>query len=188
MNRRLTFTLASFFAAVTMLFPERAAAQKAPYYALPSWDQTLPAKTRFTLVMTIEGFGPQAVLDLETGLVWQRTPVDALAFEWAQARNFCRTENTGGRMGWRLPTVEELSSLLDIAHASADSGLPEGHPFDLRDVVPVFWSASVDDLNTVNGYAVTFVGDLPNAIPGVRVFPKERPLRLWCVRGGHGAD
>jgi hypothetical protein len=186
MNRRLTLTLASLFVAVTLLCPERAEAQKAaPYYPVPSWDQTLPAKTRFTLVLPVEGFGPQAVLDLETGLVWQRVPANALAFDSAQAQSFCRTENTGSRMGWRLPTVEELSSLLDSAHPSADSGLPEGHPFDLRDITPTFWSASVDDLNPANGYAVAFVVPQPS-IPGVRVFPKERTLRPWCVRGGLG--
>ena len=39
------------------------------YHATPSWDQTLPAATRF---IVLSNFGGQAVLDRETGLVWER--------------------------------------------------------------------------------------------------------------------
>src|SRR5262249_15328144 len=39
-----------------------------PYYAEPSWDQMLPASTRF---IVLSNFNSEAVLDRETGLVWQ---------------------------------------------------------------------------------------------------------------------
>ena len=42
-----------------------------PYYAWPSWDQTLPSSTRF---IVWANFNSQAVLDRETGLVWERSP------------------------------------------------------------------------------------------------------------------
>ena len=45
-----------------------------PYYATPSWDQTLPANTRF---IVLANFDNQAVLDRETGLVWHRAPSTA---------------------------------------------------------------------------------------------------------------
>jgi hypothetical protein len=185
MNRRLSYTLGSFVLGAILFIPEPSAAQQSPYYPLPSWNQTLSGKARFVLVMPIDDFGRQAVLDRETGLVWQRTPAEARAFEFLEARRLCRTENTGGRQGWRLPSVEELSSLLDLSPASSDPGLPGGHPFDLREITPVFWSASVDDYDAVgHAYAVTFVGEQPDTVPGVRVFPKNFHLRAWCVRGG----
>src|SRR5262249_23927325 len=46
------------------------------YYATPSWDQTLPASTRF---IVLSNFNSQAVLDRETGLVWERTPLKPLS-------------------------------------------------------------------------------------------------------------
>src|ERR1044071_6059779 len=36
-----------------------------PYYATPSWDQTLPVATRF---IVLSNFNSEAVLDRETGL------------------------------------------------------------------------------------------------------------------------
>jgi hypothetical protein len=186
MKHRLAWVLGSFVFGAIAFVPEPAAAQHGPYYPLPSWDQTLPATRRFVLVMPIDGFGPQAVLDRETGLVWQRTPNEPRAFEWHEARRLCRTENTGGRQGWRLPSVEELSSLLDLTPTSSDPGLPSGHPFGLRETTPVFWSASVDDFDANHAYAVNFVGEQLNVVPGVRVFPKNFKLRAWCVRGGQG--
>src|SRR5215472_9762541 len=42
-----------------------------PYYATPSWDQSIPAATRFVV---LTNFASAAVLDRETGLVWEKTP------------------------------------------------------------------------------------------------------------------
>ncbi|HKA41023.1 MAG TPA: DUF1566 domain-containing protein [Burkholderiales bacterium] len=53
----------------------------------------------------------EAVLDRETGLVWQRSPVGH--GRWNVASSQCLLAKTGGRVGWRLPTVNELASLLD---------------------------------------------------------------------------
>ena len=186
MTRRLTSVLGSLVLGATVCIPAPAAGQDGPYYPVPSWDQTLRGTKRFVLVMPIEGHGFQAVLDRETGLVWQRVPNEARAFDWPLARSFCRTENTGGRQGWRLPSVEELSSLLDLSPATIGPGLPSGHPFDLREGAFHFWSASTDDMDATFAYAVAFVGEQVNVVPGVRVFPKDFKLRLWCVRGGQG--
>ena len=54
----------------------------------------------------------EAVLDRETGLVWQRVPSMAGTTYQSPVRG-CAHANTGGRYGWRMPTVEELASLLD---------------------------------------------------------------------------
>src|SRR5829696_9506620 len=115
MIRRLTRVLGAFGFGAIVFAPALAAAQDGPYYPVPSWDQTLRGTKRFALVMPIDGLGAQAALDRETGLVWQRVPIEPRAFEWQVARNLCRTENTGARQGWRLPSVEELSSLLDLS-------------------------------------------------------------------------
>jgi hypothetical protein len=86
----------------------------------PTWSQLLSAE-RFVLVL-----GNTAVLDNETGLVWERS-TDATKFNWVNAQGRCYQLNLGGRRGWRLPSVEELSSLVDPAHTNPS--LPTGHPF-----------------------------------------------------------
>ena len=85
-----------------------------------AWNQTLPASERFILMM-----GDQAVLDNETALVWHRFPDTSGNFTWGQAISGCWTSEFGGRLGWRLATIVELSTLIDRSQTPA---LPAGIP------------------------------------------------------------
>ncbi len=129
-----------------------------PYYATPSWDQTLPAATRFII---LSNFNSAAVLDRNTGLVWEKSP-DATTTTWDSARFFCLNRTTGGQKGWRLPSVHELASLIDPSVAPPGPTLPPGHPFT----------------NVLS--APLLVGDGKSRESHVRV---GRELRLW--RRGH---
>jgi hypothetical protein len=143
----------------------------------PTWDQVLPAGERFKVVM-----GGEAVLDRETGLVWQRVPPHPESFptplSWKRSGELCRLAETGGRMGWRLATVEELFTLVDPSSVTV---LPVGHPFDLGPSPSwYFWTADVDPqspalVGLTNLHGRLFV--LTNT-----VLPPNP--RLWCVRGG----
>jgi hypothetical protein len=70
------------------------------------------------------------VLDKETGLVWQRYPSELVtaAEGWYQAIYDAYGLILGGRKGWRLPTIEELYTLMDPT-PTAEPYLPTGHPF-----------------------------------------------------------
>ena len=148
-----------------------------PYYALPSWDQQLPAAQRF-IVLT--NWGSAAVLDRETGLVWQRTPSNANA-DWNQAMNTCRLEKTGGRAAWRLPSIEELQSLIDPAQTNP--ALPPGHPF--MNVGSGYWSATTATFLGFAAYTLFFeTGGV-----GVAATNNVTVTHLvWCVRGGSGVQ
>src|SRR5689334_977946 len=121
------------FGVITFVLCTSAAAQTiapGPYYATPSWDQTLPASTRF---IVLSNFNSEAVLDRETGLVWERTP-STDAVNWVFAQNHCESLRTGNRMGWRLPTLEELHTLADPSAGNVSLHqpfLPVGHPFSI---------------------------------------------------------
>ena len=71
-----------------------------------------------------------AVLDKETRLIWQRSPLD-IHFMWNEANQYCLQLELANRRGFRMPTVEELGSLLDENGGSPTSPalLPADHPF-----------------------------------------------------------
>jgi hypothetical protein len=143
--------------------------------AVPPWDQTLPAADRFVLVM-----GGVAVLDKETGLVWDKSPLTG-SLMWSVAGQSCVASQVGGRKGWRLPSVPELASLVDPAQQLP--ALPPGHPFGNIQVSLNYWSASTNADTTTNAWSVNFGNGTVrhNSI-------KTDSNYYWCVRGAMNAD
>src|SRR5215831_11984712 len=88
-----------------------------PYYAMPSWDQTIACTTSSNCqrFVVLSNFNNEAVLDRETGLVWERTPDVSTLYNWGNAPHGCIGKPIGGRVGWRLPTVSEMGSLFQGA-------------------------------------------------------------------------
>ena len=149
-----------------------------PYYAVPSWDQTLPSATRF---IVLSNFGGQAVLDRETGLVWERAP-DAVKRTWSNAVVHCQRRELGNRQGWRLPSIHEIRSLADTSQVAP--ALPAGHPFTGVRFAPddTYWSMTTDVLTAVRVYTFTF-----NLAGFLIQTPKDfNDPFTWCVRGGAG--
>ena len=149
-----------------------------PYYAWPSWDQTLPSNTRF---IVLSNFNSQAVLDRETGLVWERAPLSTER-TWSVAHIHCNEKTVGNRKGWRVPTIQELASLIDPSVASPGPTLPAGHPFINVQAVGRYWSATtVADFTTFAWY-VRF--DTAQVLQR----SKTDDEFVWCVRAPHGVD
>jgi hypothetical protein len=153
-----------------------------PYYATPSWDQTLPAATRFVVLSNMNA---EAVLDRETGLVWRKTP-DPAYVDWATALQNCLSAPAGGRYGWRLPIHSELASLFDPAHTTHQY-LPTGHPFVVPGGVGTFWTAT----RATDG-RIRYITYEPIAPSGsiLYMFLLKQPSEggsAWCVRGGSNA-
>jgi hypothetical protein len=147
--------------------------------ALAPWAETLSAtggcsSTRFDCVLNDE-----AVLDRETGLVWQRTP-SAVTSNWYSAP--CTLTSVGGRFGWRLPSIEEFFSLLD---SSADS-LPDGHPFvGVTAPSDVYFTANSNGVVNAAGSARTVDISIRLSL----AYDKgSESFRSWCVRGGPAFD
>jgi hypothetical protein len=140
----------------------------------PSWAATLPAAQRFQLVL-----GGAAVLDRETGLVWERSP-DTTTRTWVNAQSHCNTRTVGNRKGWRLPTIQELASLIDPTVATSPT-LPAGHPFT-NVQSSFYWSASTDASDTSRAWGVNLLNGNVNSVD------KTLALFVWCVRGGPGVD
>ena len=157
-----------------------------PYYAMPSWDQSLTASIRFII---LTNFNSEAVLDRETGLVWERTPHTGTIVAGQPPGTFadyaavdCMTRKIGGRFGWRLPSMQEFYSLVDGTQTPL--ALPAGHPFVgiTGGIFNSFWSATVSRLG--DGTDI-FVMDF-TAPNGFILGPPTSTERVWCVRGGSG--
>ena len=140
----------------------------------PSWSKKITdASKRFEVVL--DGAG---VLDKETGLVWEKSP-DTTTRSWSSAVLHAYNKNVGGRGGWRLPTVEELRSLIDPTQSNL--ALPSGHPFTNL-LADLYWSSTT---NVNDTSAVLFVWIFNG---GVGNDGKSGSHYVWCVRGGHGHD
>jgi hypothetical protein len=183
MKRALSYTGGIIGLAIGLLATNATAQTTAvgPYYATPSWDQTLPASTRF---IVLSNFNSAAVLDRETGLVWERDPNTTRFFgnppqNWSQARADCLLTKTGGRAGWRLPSVHELTSLYDTSTPFPALALPAGHPFLNVVSNPFYWSATAF-AGAPGVWAVRFEGGDGGAIAALETSNGD----VWCVRGG----
>jgi hypothetical protein len=140
----------------------------------PAWGEVLPSESRFELVL----IGGAAVLDKETRLVWEKAP-SAAAENWHRAHGSCNGLSLGGRKGWRLPTVQELTSLLEAGELNTT--LPDGHPFE--NVQPLaYWSANLIAADSRFAWGVSF---LDGSVGYLRVNASKL---TWCVRGGTGVD
>ena len=177
MKHKLTHTIGLIAFAILGLASGPAGAVNAngPYYASPSWDQTLPASTRF---VALTNMASEAVLDRETGLVWEKVPSTSTS-NWLNASIHCVQLSLGGRKGWRLPSIQDLASLIDPTQVNP--ALPSGHPFTVQS--SAYWSAtSVADV-TSNARYVNFFNGLV-----FDVGKSSDGNHAWCVRGGQGAD
>jgi hypothetical protein len=139
----------------------------------PSWYQKLSANKRFSVVLN-----GAAVLDKETGLVWEKNPSSDTQ-TWLYGFDNCYTRNVGGRKGWRLPSIEELNSLVDTT--TINPALPSGHPFG-NIQLSLYWTVNI---NLKNNQQVWYV-DFASGNSGTDFKTSSR--FIWCVRGGHGFD
>ena len=196
MKRRLSNALGLTAWVVAVLAGSPADAQTVaagPYYANPSWDQTLPctAPANCPRFVVLSNMNSAAVLDRETGLVWERSPTqlgfssgtDPVApLPWSYITLGCLSRTVGGRMGWRAPTVDELASLLDPAVSGPGPALPPGHPFVNVQASP-YWTATVQAGGVTSAFIVQFAGlgaDSRSTSVGNALG--------WCVRGASHAQ
>ncbi len=123
------------------------------------------------------------VLDKETRLIWSRDAnKKGEAVNLIDSTDYIRNFILGYRKGWTLPTIEELSSLLDFSQpGSPDYPLPSGHPF--INVQPgKYWTQSSIGAGGAPRWCMDFSNG--NAI----TLDWLDTGYLWLVRGGRGCN
>lgn len=154
--------------------------QNGPYYSTPAWDQQLPASSRWVI---LTNWNNQAVLDRETGLVWQQSPGTAGNEIWGFSIVRCLEQTgTGGRSGWRLPSAEEIMTLWD----PVTSNLAAGSPFTLPSSGTVFWTTTTFPGDNTSAFVLVLPGNGP--VLGLAESTKSATARAWCVRGYQGTQ
>jgi hypothetical protein len=133
------------------------------------WSIKLPASERFVV---LADFNNEAVLDKETGLVWEKSPAGS-RYGWS---DHCADLFLGGRKGWHLPTIEQLTSLADPSVLTGVT-LPDGHPFT-NVMSSQYWSATTVADAPGDAWGVSFYNG------GVGKLDKTSNAFTWCVRGG----
>ncbi|NOS81625.1 MAG: DUF1566 domain-containing protein [Nitrospira sp.] len=132
------------------------------------WDTNKPSTARYTVLAEFNG---TAVRDNNTGLVWEQTP--SMTMDWDIARFHCLNKPVGGARGWRLPSVAELTSLMDPS-----LGAPYVPMNMFTGVQPGnYWSATSIAGSSNNKFSV----DLGAGTVGST--SKSNSNNVWCVRG-----
>jgi hypothetical protein len=145
---------------------------------IPNQDKALSTSQRF---VTLPAFANDAVLDKKTGLVWEKSP-ETTSARWTVARRTCLEKSVGGQKGWRLPSLEELASLVDSSIAPPGLALPPGHPFvAIRSAV--YWSSTRVGEDPRGSWGVHF------GLGGGATFINwAHSTQAWCVHDGINVD
>ncbi|MCP3919410.1 MAG: DUF1566 domain-containing protein [bacterium] len=144
--------------------------------------------------------GDGTISDMNTGLVWQKSPDFGTKRTWTEAGAYADSLVLAGHDDWRMPTVKELYSLMDFRGTSTaippvpyidttffDFQYPDPS-FGDRLVDVQFWSSTAYVGTTMNGdptaFGVNFadgrIKGYPTApLPGGETFARY----VRCVRG-----
>jgi hypothetical protein len=97
--------------------------------------------------------GTGTVYDTRSKLTWQKT-VSSTVYTWADAKTYCAGLGTSlGGTGWRLPTLKELYSIVDLSRSVAPYIDPNAFPSTPS---TAFWSASPVACPRSNAWRVNF--------------------------------
>ena len=123
------------------------------------------------LAYTVNGDG--TVTDRVTGLLWQQT--DGGEMTWEHARDYCASLNLAGKSGWRLPSNQELFSILD--HNNGKPAI-DTHTFT-RSEAEYWWLSETRAGDPTRIWSVNAAA-APDRIPSGR--PSARAARSATIR------
>jgi hypothetical protein len=113
------------------------------------------------------------VVDTVTHLTWQRVMAPTLLTE-PQGVSYCQTLDAGSMTGWRLPTIKELQTLVDVRQikpAIDTNAFPDTPP------TGTFWSSTPYASDLRMGWYLNFVVGGESSYIGL-----PGPMNVRCVQ------
>ena len=95
--------------------------------------------------------GNGIVTDEATSLMWQQVTPEKI-MNWNRATTYCKNLKLGGYKGWRLPTITELSSLVDSTRSNPAI---DSNCFP-NTFLTFHWSSSTEESHTKYAWGVAF--------------------------------
>ncbi len=118
-------------------------------------------------------FGADTFTDAKTGLTWQDNIASATVEKnWNDAKEYCRNLNLDGYSDWRLPSIKELQSIVDIT--KYDPAIKSGFKSVTSNG---YWSSSPNVSDSSNAWKVYFY------FGGTGYYNKSDKGYVRCVRG-----
>ena len=112
------------------------------------------------------------VLDKEKGLIWARNAhLVGKPLTWEDATNHCQNLTLCNLKGWRLPTKEEVSGIIDPSRDFP--ALPKGHPF--INIKYTYWTSTAHEDVSDDAYFVHL------GKGSVRAYTKFVKYEVWPV-------
>jgi len=118
-------------------------------------------------------FGDEVFTDNDTGLMWQdNSDAKTVKKSWSAAKEYCQDLKLAGKSDWRLPSIKELQSIVDIK--KKDPAIKEG----FKNVASeYYWSSSEYVGDGIGAWSVHFRAGVTYWIN------KSHEYYVRCVRG-----
>jgi uncharacterized delta-60 repeat protein len=127
--------------------------------------------------------GDGTVTDLSTGLMWQQATAPG-TYTWEQALSYSENLTLAGHSDWRLPTIKELDSIVDLTRQNLTIN-PVYFP-DTR--ASFYWSSTTYISDMTYPWSISFNygmnGNLPKSYDGyIRAVRRGQPAGLADLNG-----
>jgi len=146
MKKRRWLKLMSLTAICTLLVCSNAA------FAGPVPDTGDPSE-RTCNPHSYTDLGNGIIKDNVTGLKWQQATAPG-TYTWQQAVDYCNNLSLGGYTDWYLPSVYELSTLVDSSISSPGPTINMNYFPDAK--AAGYWSSTTEAYNTIFAWYVHF--------------------------------
>ena len=123
------------------------------------------------LLCTTLLFAASSKLDDKTGLIWQDNQNMQQEFSYEKAKTYCENLKVDGYTDWRLPTLKELATILDLRIDRP--ALKPG--FNIR-LSERFWTATPNAAKPKEAWVISF------SYGEIESYPVRREYNVRCVR------